>query len=122
MVFDQARPTADEQRASVTPAEEERRFTHIKDRSRSLSDIAVRNEAKEVRPDLRPQARKNRRYIRWNTIRWNTLRIFPGRERRRWLQIVRRSRKVNVGQAPKPHTIIQEHGTHHRIPVMDSAL
>jgi hypothetical protein len=62
---------------------------------RSLSDIAVRDEAKEVRPDARPQAWKNRR-----RIRWNTLRIFSGRERRRWSQIVRRSRKVNVGQAP----------------------
>ena len=46
-------------------------------------------------PDARPQARKNRR-----RIHWNTLRIFPGRERRRWSQIVRRSRAVNVGQAP----------------------
>ena len=44
---------------------------------------------------------KNRR-----CIRWNTLRTFPGRERRRWLQIIRRSRKVNVGQAPS-----QEDGT-----------
>jgi hypothetical protein len=56
----------------------------------------LRDEAKEVRPDARPQARKNRR-----CIRWNTLRIFSGRERRRWLRIVRRSRKVNVGQAPR---------------------
>ena len=32
---------------------------------------------------------------------WNTLRIFSGRERRRWWQIVRRSRTVNVGQAPR---------------------
>ena len=31
----------------------------------------------------------------------NTLRIFSGRERRRWSRIVHRSRKVNVGQAPK---------------------
>ena len=64
--------------------------------ARSLSDIAVRDEAKEVRPDARPQARKNRR-----RIRWNTLRIFSGRERRRWSRIVRRSRTVNVGQAPR---------------------
>jgi hypothetical protein len=63
---------------------------------RSLSDIAVRDEAKEVRPDARPQAWKNRRCIRWNTSR-----IFSGRERRRWSQIVRRSRTVNVGQAPR---------------------
>jgi hypothetical protein len=32
--------------------------------ARSLSDIAVRDEAKEVRPDARPQAWKNRRRIR----------------------------------------------------------
>src|SRR6266404_8786875 len=63
--------------------------------ARSLSDIAVRGEAKEVRPDARPQARKNRRCIRWNT--W---RIFSSRARRRWSRIVRRSRTVNVGQAP----------------------
>jgi hypothetical protein len=49
-----------------------------------------------MRPDARPQARKNRR-----RIRWNTLRIFQDRERRRWLRIVRRSRTVNVGQAPR---------------------
>jgi hypothetical protein len=60
--------------------------------------MAVRDEAKEVSSDARPQARKNRR-----RIRWNTLRVFPGRERRRWPQIVRRSRKVNVRQAPSPH-------------------
>jgi len=54
--------------------------------ARSLPDIAVRDEAKEVWPDARPQARKNRR-----RIRWNTLRIFSSRERRRCLQIVCRS-------------------------------
>ena len=62
---------------------------------RSLSDIAVRDAAKKVRPDARPQTWKNRR-----SIRWNTLRIFPDRERRRWSRIVRRNRKVHVGQAP----------------------
>ena len=36
---------------------------------RSLSDIAVRDEAKEMRPDARPQAWKNRRRIHWNTLR-----------------------------------------------------
>jgi hypothetical protein len=66
-------------------------------RPRSLSDIAVRDETKEMRPDARPQARKNRR-----RIRWNTLRIFLNRERRRWSRIVRRSRTVNIGQAPDP--------------------
>jgi hypothetical protein len=47
---------------------------------------------------VRPQAWKNRR-----CIRWNTLRISSGRERDRWSRIVRRSRKVNVGQAPRRH-------------------
>jgi hypothetical protein len=36
--------------------------------------------------DARPQARKNRR-----RIRWNTLRFVSGRERRRCLQIVARA-------------------------------
>jgi len=78
--------------------------------SRSLSDIAVRDEAKEVRPDARPQARKNRR-----SIRWNTSRIFSSRERRRWPRIVRRSRKVNVGQALSNAICTEEasHGTEH---------
>ena len=64
--------------------------------ARSLFDIALRDEAKEVWPDARPQAWKNRR-----CIRWNPLRIFSGRARRRWSQIVRRSRTVNIGQAPR---------------------
>ena len=34
-----------------------------------LSDIALRDEAKEVWPDARPQAWKNRRCIRWNPLR-----------------------------------------------------
>ena len=68
--------------------------------ARSLSNIAVRDEAKEMRPDARPQAWK-----RWRYSRWNTLRIFSGRERRRWLRIVRRSRTVNVGQAPGPSSL-----------------
>jgi hypothetical protein len=49
----------------------------------------LRDEANEVQLDARPQARKNR-----SRIRWNTLRIFQGRERRRWLQIIRHSRTV----------------------------
>lgn len=32
--------------------------------------------------------------------RWNTVKIFSGRERRRWLRIVRSSRTVNLGQTP----------------------
>ena len=57
-------------------------------------------------PDARPpvcvrtrtgrQALKNRR-----CIHWNTLRIFQDRERRSWSWIIRRSRTVNVGQAPE---------------------
>lgn len=46
-------------------------------------------------PDARPQARKYRRRIHWNTVR-----IFPGRARCRWSRIVRRTRTFNVGQAP----------------------
>ena len=46
---------------------------------RNLSNIAVRDEAKEVRPDARPQVRKNRR-----RIGWNRLTFFQGRERCRW--------------------------------------
>ena len=53
--------------------------------------MAVRDEAKEVRLDARPQARNNRR-----CIRWNTLRIVSGRERRRWSRIIRRSRTVQI--------------------------
>jgi hypothetical protein len=53
-------------------------------------------EAKEGQADARPQATKNRRRIRWNTVR-----IFRGREQRRCLAIIRRSRTVNVGQAPR---------------------
>ena len=63
---------------------------------RSLSDIAVRHEVKERKADARPQASKNRRRIRWNTVR-----ILGGREQRRCLSIVRRSRTVTVGQAPR---------------------
>ena len=46
--------------------------------------------------DARPQARKNRR-----RIRWNTLRMFSSRERRRCPQIVCRSRMALLGQTPK---------------------
>ena len=45
--------------------------------------------------DARPQAQKNPR-----RIRWNTLRMFSSRERRRCLQIVCRSRMALLGQAP----------------------
>ena len=64
-------------------------------RSRSLSDIGLRNEAKKARPDERHKAWKNRK-----RIHWNTLRIFSGRARRRWSWIIRRSRTASVGQAP----------------------
>ena len=49
-----------------------------------------------MRPDARPQAWESRRRIRWNTFM-----IFSGRARRRWSGVIRRSRKVNVGQAPR---------------------
>jgi hypothetical protein len=62
-----------------------------------------------MRPDARPQARKNRR-----CIRWNTLRIFSGRERCRWSRIVRRSRTVNVGQAPRLSPQGLSHSQHQR--------
>jgi len=39
-------------------------FSH----ARSLPDIADRDEARELWPDARPQARKNRRRIRWNML------------------------------------------------------
>ena len=42
---------------------------HRRGKPRSLSDIAVRDEVKEMGPDARPQVRKNRRCIRWNTLR-----------------------------------------------------
>jgi hypothetical protein len=58
--------------------------------------MTVRREAKEGQADARPQAPKNRRRIRWNTVR-----IFRGREQRRCPDIARRSRTVNVGQAPR---------------------
>ena len=60
--------------------------------------MAVRHEAKEGQADAQPQAPKNRRRIRWNTVR-----IFLDREQSRCLAIVRRSRTVNVRQAPRTH-------------------
>jgi hypothetical protein len=63
-----------------------------------------------MRPGARPQARKNRR-----RIRRNTLRIFSGRERCRWLRIIRRSRMVNVGQAPNSLFLIDLHQMLHRV-------
>ena len=69
-------------------------------RDRSLSDIGIRDEANEGHADARPQAPKNRRRIRWNTVR-----IFWGREQRRCLALVCRSRTVNVGQAPNMLTV-----------------
>ena len=64
--------------------------------ARSLSNIAVRDEAKDVRLDARPQAWKNRR-----CIRWNPLRIFSGRERRRCQQIICRSRMALLERTPR---------------------
>ena len=53
----------------------------------------LRDEAREVAARCEPQARKNRR-----CVRRNTLRIFQGRERHRWLRIIRHKRTVSVGQ------------------------
>ena len=44
-------------------------------------------------------------------LRWNILRMFSGRERRRWSRIVRRSRKVNAGQAPEGHKNVNHTNT-----------
>src|SRR5688500_7176715 len=44
--------------------------------------VILRCEGNEMLADARPQARKNRK-----RIRWNTLRIFSGRERPRCLQM-----------------------------------
>jgi len=60
--------------------------------ARSLPDIAICHEAKEGKVDARPQTPKNRSRARWNTVK-----IFQGREQRRYLAIVRLSRKVSVG-------------------------
>ena len=49
--------------------------------------VILRCEAKETLADTRPQAQKNRK-----RIRWNTLRIFLSRARRRCLRIVCRRR------------------------------
>jgi hypothetical protein len=57
--------------------------------------VILRSEAKELLADARPQARKIRRRIRWNTLR-NVL----SRERRRCLRIVCRSRMALLGQTP----------------------
>jgi hypothetical protein len=72
-----------------------RRFS--KSIARSLSDMAVRHEAKEGQADALPQALNNRSRICWNT---NTVRIVRGREESRRRGIIRRRRKVTVGQAP----------------------
>ena len=62
-------------------------------KSRSLSDIAFVTRRK------RCGQMRGRRPEKPEAIHWNTLRIFQGRERRRWSWIIRRSRTVNVGQA-----------------------
>ena len=54
---------------------------------------------------MRPQAPKNQRRIHWNTSR-----IFRGREQRRCLVIICRSRMVNVGQVPSLKKL-----RHHRL-------
>ncbi|WHZ23430.1 MAG: hypothetical protein OJF47_002542 [Nitrospira sp.] len=37
--------------------------------ARSLSDIAIRDEAKQAQANARPQAQKNRKRILWNRLR-----------------------------------------------------
>ena len=61
--------------------------------------VILRCEAKETLADARPQARKNRRRIRWNTVR-----IFSGRERRRCQQIVCRSKRRLRSHMTGPET------------------
>ena len=56
----------------------------------------LRCEAKETLVDARPQARKTRRRIRWNTVM-----IFSGRERSRCQRIVCRSRMALLGQTSR---------------------
>jgi hypothetical protein len=59
--------------------------------------MAVRHEAKEGQADALPQALNNRSRICWNT---NTMRIVQGHEESSRRGIIRRSRKVTVGQTP----------------------
>ena len=63
-------------------------------RANSLSDLAIHHEAKEEPADPRPQALKNQK-----RIRWNTLGIFGGRAQRRCLAIVRR-RSIVLSNRP----------------------
>jgi|GEM_PF-6729573 len=72
-----------------------RRFS--KSIARSLSDMAVRHEAKKGQADALPQALNNQSRICWNT---NTMRIVQGHEESSRRGIIRRSRKVTVGQTP----------------------
>src|SRR5687768_15414304 len=62
--------------------------------------VILRCEGNEMLADAGPQARKNRK-----RIRWNTLRIFSGRERPRCLQIVCRSRMALLGQTPSDNAV-----------------
>jgi len=71
--------------------------TFSKSIDRSLSNMAVRHEAKKGQADALPQALNNRSRICWNT---NAMRVVQGREESSCRGIIRRSRKVTVGQAP----------------------
>jgi hypothetical protein len=55
--------------------------------------MAVCYEVKERKINAQPWRPKNPHLIRWGTVM-----IFQGREQRRYLAIVRLSRKVSVGQ------------------------
>jgi len=57
--------------------------------------MAVCYEAKERKIDARPRTPKNPHRIRWSTVR-----IFQGREQRRYMGIVRLVTNGHVGQAP----------------------
>ena len=68
--------------------------------TRSLSDIAVRNEASVTRRSYLVSRRSQSGL--WLFARYaSRFTLHGGRARLRWSRIVRRSRKVNVGQAPK---------------------
>jgi len=71
--------------------------TFSKSIDRSLSNMAVRHEAKKGQADALPQALNNQSRICWNT---DTMRIVQDHEESSRRGIIRRSRKVTVGQTP----------------------
>jgi hypothetical protein len=69
--------------------------TRLESLSMKLANFVRLTDCSIGQEPARPQAPKNRRRIHWNTVR-----IFRGQEHSRGLAVVRRSRTVNVGQAP----------------------